>query len=124
VPLLSLAGAGCFPNCRRPRVLWAGIEGETDVLAALQARLEQAMSPFVVKPETQAFRPHLTLGRVQTREQAAARRVGETIAHSELSLENNWQVEQVMLIRSRLLPGGSEYSELASCTLLPRHSGA
>src|SRR5512139_1568460 len=55
-------GLGAFPSWRRPRVLWVGLEAEG--LAALAARVDEAMSRLGFEPEKRAFTPHITLGRV------------------------------------------------------------
>ena len=55
-------GLGAFPNLRRPRVLWVGLEGEG--LAELAACVEEAMSRLDFEPEKRGFTPHITLGRV------------------------------------------------------------
>jgi 2'-5' RNA ligase len=55
-------GLGAFPNLRRPRVLWVGLEGEG--LAELVGCVEEAMSRLDFEPEKRGFTPHITLGRV------------------------------------------------------------
>src|SRR5688500_2375905 len=32
---LTVGGLGCFPNTRRPRIIWAGISGQTETLLSL-----------------------------------------------------------------------------------------
>src|SRR5688572_28047654 len=56
----NLKGLGQFP-----RVIWAGIEGETERLAALASRLDAELGKLGFPPETRDFRPHLTLGRIK-----------------------------------------------------------
>jgi 2'-5' RNA ligase len=55
-------GLGAFPDLRRARVVWAGVECAP--LPALAARLDAAAARIGVAPETRPFRAHLTLGRV------------------------------------------------------------
>src|ERR1700730_17408405 len=43
--LITFRGLGFFPNERRPRVLWAGIEASSE-LAALAAAVEAALDPL------------------------------------------------------------------------------
>src|SRR5438270_7238525 len=38
---LAVAGAGCFPNLRKPRVVWAGSGGNSAALQALRSAVEQ-----------------------------------------------------------------------------------
>lgn len=60
---INIAGAGCFPDLARPRVLWAGVESgllELKTLsAAVEARTVQAGFPPLDKP----FSAHATLAR-------------------------------------------------------------
>ena len=37
---LALAGSGCFPNGRRPRVIWTGVADDAGRLVALQSDIE------------------------------------------------------------------------------------
>ena len=49
---LSLEGLGCFPNARRPRVIWAGVQGDVDKLKALQMELQKRLQPWCEKEES------------------------------------------------------------------------
>src|ERR1700674_3543750 len=62
---INFRGLGFFPNERRPRVLWAGIEAGAE-LAALAAAVETALVPLGIPREERAFSPHLTLARFDT----------------------------------------------------------
>jgi 2'-5' RNA ligase len=59
---MSFRGLGFFPNERRPRVLWAGIEAGAD-LSALAAVVETTLEPLGITREKRPFSPHLTLAR-------------------------------------------------------------
>ena len=60
---VSVGGAGAFPNNRRPRVIWVGVEAPPD-LAVVQSSVETAMARLGYPREDRPFSPHLTLGRV------------------------------------------------------------
>lgn len=62
---LALDSLGCFPNPRRPRVIWAGLGGDTAPLLALKAALDEQLAVLGRPPEDKTFRAHLTLGRVK-----------------------------------------------------------
>ena len=62
---LEIAGAGAFPNVRAPRVLWMGVAGDIEKLAALQATIEDAMETIGYEREARRFSPHLTLARIK-----------------------------------------------------------
>jgi 2'-5' RNA ligase len=100
---LRLTEVGCFPNLRRPRVVWVGLGGEEAKLAALVHGLEAALRPLGRPPEDKPFRAHLTLGRVK--DERAAQGVDWSAAVPALSVP----VAAVHLIESRLRPDGPQY---------------
>lgn len=57
-----LTGLGVFPNPRRARVLWVGLEDRDARFARLAASLDEALSREFA-PEKRAFTPHLTIAR-------------------------------------------------------------
>jgi 2'-5' RNA ligase len=62
---LSFEGRGCFPNLRRPRVIWVAVRDLSGSrLARMQAAVEQHVSPLGFPTEERGFSPHLTVGRV------------------------------------------------------------
>ena len=64
---LRLGETGTFPGRGAPRVLWMGLSGETDGLATLRSRTEEALHPLGFAPEGRPFHPHLTLARMGDR---------------------------------------------------------
>jgi 2'-5' RNA ligase len=109
----TVGGIGCFPNTRRPRVVWVGVQEPTGRLAVLQDAIEEVMAPFGFKPEGRGFTPHLTLGRVgrKARRDEAAR-VGEVVAGTEVGRLAEVAADRFELIRSVLKPTGAEYTTL------------
>jgi RNA 2',3'-cyclic 3'-phosphodiesterase len=61
---LRLAEIGAFPNLRRPRIVWVGLEAPP-ALELLQDRLERLADAIGFAPEGTPFRPHVTLGRMR-----------------------------------------------------------
>ena len=60
---MQFRGMGFFPNERRPRVVWCGVEGSPN-LAKLAQDIEAALAPLGIERETRAYTPHLTLARI------------------------------------------------------------
>jgi RNA 2',3'-cyclic 3'-phosphodiesterase len=58
----SVKGLGAFPNARRARVLWAGLDDGRQRLERLAASLDEAFAREF-RPEKRAFTPHLTVAR-------------------------------------------------------------
>jgi len=113
---LRAEGLGCFPGPKRPRVVWAGIEGDLLTLVALQKQIDLATTAWV-PPEKRAFKAHLTLGRVTAPRKKTVETIGRAIARSKELTFGNWTVRQVDLMRSILSREGASYSCLASFEL-------
>ncbi len=110
---IELKGIGVFPDWRRPRVLWVGVETTGATLGALQAAVERAVEALGFPPETRPFVPHLTLARVKQSHPAALQKMRE---REKSVLERSYGivwVRQVTLFESRLHPQGAIYTPLA-----------
>ena len=62
--VIAVRGLGWFPNERRPRVFWAGIDGG-EPLRALAHATEQAVAQLGIPVEERPYSPHLTLARIK-----------------------------------------------------------
>lgn len=60
---LQLSGWGTFGLEGAPKVLWKGVEGETDQLHLLQKRIVDATSSLGFEPELRPYSPHITIAR-------------------------------------------------------------
>ncbi len=60
-------GIGVFPNWRYPKILWSGLQGDTEAVMSLHAKLEEAFEAFGFKYDPRQFRLHLTLGRAKSK---------------------------------------------------------
>jgi 2'-5' RNA ligase len=61
---IRVRGLGWFPNERRPRVFWAGVDGG-EPLRELAQSTEHAVAQLGVPVEDRAYSPHLTLARIR-----------------------------------------------------------
>ncbi len=109
---LTAVGLGCFPNTARPRVIWAGIQGDP-LLGDLQKRLEQDLERIGFPAERRAFSPHLTLGRLKDGV-AGARlaEIGRAVGAVSMESTAGMDVKDVCLFKSVLQPGGAVYTVL------------
>ncbi|MCC7352138.1 MAG: RNA 2',3'-cyclic phosphodiesterase [Anaerolineae bacterium] len=115
---LTVEGRGCFPDSRRPNVIWVAVTEKTGALARLQRAIEAEISPLGYPPEGRAFRPHLTLGR--TNRDAGSdrlRQVGAAVEATVVEVLGTVEVRSLSLIRSELRPGGAVYTRLAEAPL-------
>lgn len=114
---LHISGLGSFPNSKRPRVLFIGIQAPAG-LDALQRGIESATAKLGYKSEARAFSPHLTIGRVRENitsvDQQKIRRAMEEIKIDSLGTA---RVDSVHLYKSELKPTGSVYTKIFSAPL-------
>ena len=98
---LAFAGAGAFPVPAQARVLWCGLAGDRQALAALAASVATAARRAGAPPPDgdRPFRPHLTLAR--GRPQADVRALVTALNPYQGPW---WRADQVQLIESH--PGG------------------
>jgi 2'-5' RNA ligase len=101
---LYLNEIGCFPNRKRPRVVWVGLAGDLKSLNALQGRIEQAVQALGWQAEGRPFRAHLTIGRVKDQSQAARLSWEQQLEQKAVS------VSAINLIESMLRPSGPVYT--------------
>lgn len=108
---LQLEGLGCFPNPKRPRVIWVGVTGEHAALLAVKQELDKRLAPLGWPPEDKPFSAHLTIGRV---------------GDGRLPATMNWNlpisplpftVQEIHLIESRLTPKGPIYTRRHTAVL-------
>jgi 2'-5' RNA ligase len=110
---LRLAGLGAFPNSRQPRVVWAGVAGDTEALLRLQAAVTTATAPLGFAGEARAFKPHLTLGRArQDARPEALRALGAALGAVEPPPPLVWEAGRATLYQSTLTPRGAIYTDL------------
>ena len=111
LPRSSVAcrGLGVFPDIRRPKVLWAGLDAAP--LARLTGAVEAALAALGFAREAREFKPHLTLGRWRAfagRPEALRREMeqwrGRDFGASE--------IKDVILFQSVLKPDGAVYTPL------------
>lgn len=115
---LALGGLGCFPDAKRPRVVWVGVEGELEALRALQRAVEAGSHALGYPPEGRAFSPHLTLGRVSERARpAAVRRLTEALSQARPEAGAPFTLGALSLMQSDLKPGGAAYMQLFAAAL-------
>lgn len=114
---LRLNGLGSFPNLKRPRVIYIGIQAPA-ALETLQRGIESAARRLGYESEERGFSPHLTIGRVK---QNATVTEQQTIRHAlegtKIDSLGTARVDSVQLFKSDLSPTGSVYTRLYSASL-------
>ena len=115
---LAIKGLGAFPNLRRPRVLWAGVNGNLEVLSSLQQAVEDSVERLGLPKEQRHFSPHLTLGRVRRDVGDGQRRtIGEAVSSVVKPAVVRWTAGEVNLMRTEFDPEGSKHYLVGSASL-------
>ncbi len=110
----SLGGVGAFPNFRRPRVIWAGLERGADEARALKQDIDEALQPLGFEPDRKRFSPHITIGRVRSIGQRGAL---EHAAADWILPHEHWTTGEVVFNPSELTTSGPIYPSLAHVPL-------
>ncbi|HLA42343.1 MAG TPA: RNA 2',3'-cyclic phosphodiesterase [Aggregatilineales bacterium] len=111
---LRVMEAGCFPNYKRPKVIWIGLKGAEASLQALRGSVENHIAPLGYPTETRPFHPHLTLGRVKTQNSREMMSIGQVIRETEIGEIGKLTCDAVHVMQSTLTPSGAQYQSLAS----------
>jgi RNA 2',3'-cyclic 3'-phosphodiesterase len=107
---VEVKGFGFFPDARRPRVLWAGVEAPP-ALEQLAQRVDAAMNGLGFAAESRAFSPHLTLARFKV---SRSRPELATLLEPQKGLVvGRFKVSEFFLFESRLSPSGAQYQKVA-----------
>jgi 2'-5' RNA ligase len=106
-----LAGMGAFPNLRRARVLWAGIDDPFRVLTELASDLDHRFGELGFVAEERPYTPHVTVARLRT--PARIDHLPELRAEELPPLP----IDHLSLYRSRLSPRGAVYELIDSFAL-------
>lgn len=110
----NLQGLGGFPNLKRPRVIWIGIDKGKEILAQLGPKLEEEFFKIGFAKENRDFTPHLTIGRVKSSKnlEKLAIEINKTAFETQ-----DFEVQEVVVMKSTLHPIGSVYTPLKKVLL-------
>ena len=101
---LHLDKLGCFPNRKRPRVIWAGMAGNTNALLAFKQDLDERLASLGWEEEGRPYQAHLTLGRVKNSRAVSQVKWGVEMEKAGMG------VTAVHLIESQLQRNGPIYT--------------
>jgi 2'-5' RNA ligase len=105
---------GVFPDVKRARVLWVGLEGND--MPALAKSVETVLEPFGFPRENRIFRPHLTVGRWRHPSGSNQELRGKLKRWNDIEFGES-AVDEVVLFQSVLKPGGTVYRPLKTVRL-------
>ncbi|HEU5003486.1 MAG TPA: RNA 2',3'-cyclic phosphodiesterase [Actinomycetota bacterium] len=112
---LRLAGLGAFPNERRARVVWVGLEG-AEPLGAVAAALADGSARLGFPREDRPWRPHLTIARLRV---PGPVDLGPGLGIGVGLRTEEFGVTEIVLFRSHLNRSGAVYEGLGRFPLGP-----
>jgi RNA 2',3'-cyclic 3'-phosphodiesterase len=95
---MRLKGVGHFPPRKEPRVLWVGVEDNSNLLQ-LRNRVERALVGAGLEPEHRKFAPHITLARLKD---TPLGKLTNFLAGNALYASKSFEVSEFHLYLSRL----------------------
>lgn len=111
---LSASGLGCFPDCGRARLLWAGVNDDLSALERLRNEIERCAVQLGHAPDRRRFSAHLTIGRVRSGlRRAEADKLCEAVRAAKGMRYAEWRVAEMVLMQSKLARGGARYARWA-----------
>jgi RNA 2',3'-cyclic 3'-phosphodiesterase len=108
---LKFRGLGFFPNEKRARVFWAGMESSAN-LRPLAGDIDRAVHELGFPLEDRPFTPHLTLARFDPR--GLPPNLGAAVKQCPARHFGSLKAREFHLIESKLKPTGAEYTTLQS----------
>ena len=112
---IRVSGADAFPPVGRPRTLWLDLDRGVDDLAALAARLDDALARAGWEREHRPFRAHLTLARADGVRAGPATVAALKGAAAELAIES--PIDRIVLFESITGSGRARYVDRAEVAL-------
>ena len=120
---LSIETTGCFPNPRRPRILWVGVgEGALEVTALYDALQRPLLDLGCYRREERQYTPHITLGRVKSGRPNGGDEGTPSSLATVLVRYADWKggvttVREVHVMSSELTSRGPSYAVLSRAKL-------
>jgi len=113
---LTVGGTGCFPNARRPRILWAGLSAGTPEVVALHDALEPPLLELgCYRREERKYSPHVTLGRIRSERPPDG--LEKALAKHQAWHAGETTISEIHVMASELTPNGPTYTVLSRAAL-------
>ena len=106
---LGIKGTGCFPNIKKPKTLWLGVQDDYLLLSKLVERVESNLFKLGFARETKVLIPHITIAKINYPQ--------KNIPDFSTFLKSSYDVidlnvNRLQLFSSELLSNGAIYSLL------------
>lgn len=108
----TLRGLGAFPDVRRARVFWCGLDVDGSIIRQIQDAIEGLCERYGFKKENRAFQPHLTLARTR-RDMKIPASITEYIDANRETIFGESMFTRIVLFKSDLRREGPIYTPVA-----------
>jgi 2'-5' RNA ligase len=108
---MSFRGTGFFPNDRRPRVFWIGIDASPN-LAQIASKIEAQLEPLGIAREARDFSPHLTVARFDNLR--GIEKLHAALRESGPREFGAVKTSEMVLYQSKPGRGGAQYTRVAT----------
>lgn len=108
---LEFRGLGFFPNEKRPRVFWVGMEASAN-LKVLAEDIDRGLHQLGFPLEERPFTPHLTLARFNP--PGLPPNLGSAVSQHSSRNFGSLTARELHLIESKLKSTGAEYTTIQS----------
>ncbi|RNI07519.1 RNA 2',3'-cyclic phosphodiesterase [Methanohalophilus halophilus] len=109
-----IKGVGIFPNAKRPRVLWLGIEGD---FGPLYKQVEYYLEKEGFESDTREFTAHATIARIKHIPRSNMNQFASIVEETEDVEFGKFTVDNFRLKKSILTPEGPVYETLRQFNL-------
>jgi 2'-5' RNA ligase len=115
---LQVGDFGCFPNLRKPRVIWIGVQENGGILKQMYRVIETDLEMLGFRREGRPFNAHLTLGRLRKNTTSSTlRKLSDRLGKVQIGTLGTELVKEICLFSSILRPSGAEYTQLGAYSL-------
>lgn len=105
---ITINGLGAFPNESSPRIIWAGIQ-PNDELMNLQKEISDRLEPFIKSKDSHSYVPHITVARKKSRK-GINHKIKQNLKQETIDIEVD--IDSFHLKKSILKLSGSEHQIL------------
>jgi 2'-5' RNA ligase len=115
--IFTAKGMGVFPNVRKARVIWGGIQGRTPRLADLVADLDKNLESIGIPAQSRPFFPHVTLARLKKPTRQSV--LNPLLERFENEASPAFTANRLVFFKSRLTVEGAVHTPLFQIKLTP-----
>ncbi|MGM0418655.1 MAG: RNA 2',3'-cyclic phosphodiesterase [Thermodesulfobacteriota bacterium] len=107
---MNLSGLGVFPDERRPRVIWAGLDGELSRLSVMADKINKSLISYDLGSKKNHFTPHITIGRFNKNK--TEKNILNIIEKYSSMIDGYFLMDEIILYESRLTEKGAIYTPI------------